>query len=103
MWTQIVGKIRLALMPMVNHWWQVTLYVDARGLTTGLMPYDDGGLEIAFDFQRHALTITTVAGEARTLSLEPRSVADFYAELFALLAELEIAVQIYPRPVEVAV
>jgi hypothetical protein len=103
MWTQIVGKIRLALMPMINHWWQVTLSVDARGLTTGLMPYGDGGLEIAFDFQRHALVIATVGGESRELRLEPRSVADFYTELFARLSELGVSVDIYPRPVEVPV
>jgi Family of unknown function (DUF5996) len=104
MWTQIVGKIRLALMPMVNHWWQVPLYVDARGLTTSLMPtHDRGGLEIAFDFQRHVLVITTVAGATRELRLEPRSVADFYAELFACLAEIGVDVRIFGRPVEVPV
>jgi hypothetical protein len=103
LWTQIVGKIRLALAPMINHWWQVPLYVDARGLTTSLMPYDGGGLEISFDFQRHVLAITTVAGNSAEMRLEPRSVADFYTELFARLREVGVDVKIYGRPVEVPV
>jgi len=103
MWTQIVGKIRLALMPMVNHWWQVSLYVNARGLTTSLMPYRDGGVEIAFDFVDHALDITTTDGGTKRLRLESRSVADFYGELFARLRELDVDVEIFARPVEVAV
>jgi hypothetical protein len=103
MWTQIVGKIRLALEPMVNHWWQVPLYVSAVGLTTSLMPYRDGGLEIVFDFQRHRLVIVTVTGERRELMLEPRSVADLYAELFARLAEVGVEPAIMGRPVEVAI
>jgi Family of unknown function (DUF5996) len=103
MWTQIVGKIRLALEPMVNHWWQVPLYVNALGLTTSLMPYRDGGLEIVFDFRRHVLGIVTVTGKRRELVLEPRSVADFYAELFARLAEVGVEVAIMARPVEVSV
>jgi Family of unknown function (DUF5996) len=103
MWTQIVGKIRLALEPMVNHWWQVPLYVNASGLTTSVMPSPGGGLEIAFDFQEHVLRMTTVAGERRTLQLEPRSVADFYHEIFAQLAELGVEVRILARPVEVEV
>ena len=101
MWTQIVGKIRLALEPMVNHWWQVPLYVSSVGLTTSLMPYRDGGLEIEFDFHRHKLLVTTVSGEQRELSLHARSVTDFYTEVFALLAELDVDVQIFGRPVEV--
>src|SRR5437879_8433583 len=103
MWTQIVGKIRLALEPMVNHWWQVPLYVNASGLTTSVMPSSTGGVEIAFDFQDHLLRMTTVAGEHRTVRLEPRSVADFYREVFAHLRELGIEVRILARPVEVAV
>jgi hypothetical protein len=103
MWTQIVGKIKLALLPMVNQWWQVTLFVNARGLTTELMPYGDGGVEMQFDFQRHVLDIATVNGDGAQVRLEPRSVADFYAEVFARLAELGIDVEIYPVPVEVPV
>lgn len=103
MWTQIVGKIRLALEPMVNHWWQVPLYVNGAGLTTSLMPYRDTGIEIVFDFQRHILVITTVAGESREIGLEPRSVADFFAEVFARLGELDVHPVIIPRPTEVEV
>lgn len=103
MWTQIVGKIRLALEPMGNHWWQVPLYVNSVGLTTSLMPYRDLGLEIVFDFQRHVLVMTTVSGDSREISLEPRSVADFFAELFARLHELDVHPVIFARPTEVEV
>jgi hypothetical protein len=88
---------------MVNQWWQVTLFVNARGLTTELMPYGDGGVEMQFDFQRHVLDIATVSGDGAQVRLEPRSVSDFYAEVFARLAELGIDVEIYPVPVEVPV
>jgi hypothetical protein len=100
LWTQIVGKVRLALEPWVNHSWHVPLYVNARGLTTSLMPAGGGGLEIQFDFNRHVLELRTTDGRERHVRLEPRSVADFYAETLARLAELEVAVQIWPRPVE---
>jgi hypothetical protein len=104
MWTQIVGKIRLAVEPMVNHWWQVPLYVTATGLTTSLMPHRRGGFEIAFDFRRHVLTVTTVRGEQRELLLRPRSVADLHAELFSVLADLGLGdIAIFGRPVEVDV
>jgi hypothetical protein len=103
MWTQIVGKIRLALAPMLNHWWQVPLYVNGVGMTTSLMPHRGGGLEITFDLQHHRLTIVTVHGEHRELVLEPRSVADFYEELFARLDEVGVEVAILARPVEVEV
>src|SRR5882757_6960233 len=103
LWTQVVGKIRLALEPMINHWWQTTLYVDARGLTTSLMPYGGRGLEMTFDFHRHLLDIRTTDGAGREVALEPRSVADFYAEVMARLAELDVRVDILPRPVEVPV
>src|SRR5579864_8697600 len=85
MWTQIVGKVRLALSPHVNHWWEVPLYVSARGLTTSPMPYEHGICEIEFDFLRHVLSIQTSLGESRTLELRPRSVADFYGEFAAAL------------------
>ncbi|MGH9289080.1 MAG: DUF5996 family protein, partial [Acidimicrobiales bacterium] len=75
MWTQIVGKVRLGLMPMINQWWQVALYVSARGLTTSLMPTGDRGLEIEFDFVDHVLDLRTTDGERRQVALEPRSVA----------------------------
>jgi hypothetical protein len=102
MWTQIVGKGRLGLMPMINHWWQVPLYVSFRGLTTSLMPYGGRCLEMEFNFQRHVLEISTTGGQVREVRLEPRSVADFYAETMARLAELDMAVRIFPHPTEVA-
>src|SRR5918993_1210283 len=80
MWTQIVGKIRLAQTPLVNHWWNVPLYVSARGLTTSAMPYGRRVFEIEFDFIDHKLDID--AGDGGTsIALRPRTVADFYAEL----------------------
>src|SRR5690348_8186441 len=100
-WTQIVGKVRLALEPMVNHWWQVPLYVSARGLTTSLMPAGGRGLEMEFDFVDHVLDIRTSAAEARRVALQPRSVAEFYAATMAALDSLGIDVSILPRPVEV--
>ncbi|NJC70368.1 hypothetical protein HC031_11690 [Planosporangium thailandense] len=103
LWTQIVGKVRLALEPMVNHWWQVPLYVNAVGLTTALMPYGNRGLEAIFDFHRHVLDLRTTDGLRRTVALAPRPVADFYAEVMGRLAELGAPVRIYPRPVEVPV
>src|SRR6266851_6488639 len=75
LWTQVVGKVRLALEPMVNHWWQVPLYVSARGLTTSMMPAGDRGLEIEFDFVDHLLALRATDGRARIVALEPRSVA----------------------------
>ena len=103
MWTQIVGKVRLALEPMVNHWWQTTLYVSARGLTTGLMPHGGRGIEMEFDFHRHVLDIRTTDGDGRQVRLEPRSVADFHHQTMALLAEVDVRVDIDPRPSEVLV
>ena len=100
MWTQIVGKIRLALSPRMNHFWQVPLYVSARGLTTSLIPYEDGSFEILFDFIEHLLLIQKSDGTARRLALAPRSVADFYAEIMALLRAMGIEVKIWPVPVE---
>jgi hypothetical protein len=102
MWTQIIGKVRMALAPLTNHWWNVTLYVSARGLTTSLMPYGDRGLEIEFDFCNHSLDIRSTDGGERSVRLEPRSVADFYAETMGRLKELHMPVRIWPQPVEVA-
>ena len=103
LWTQIVGKVRLAFEPMVNHWWQVTLYVAARGLTTSLMHVGDRGLEIEFDFVDHVLDLRTTDAERAQVALEPRSVADFYAATVDALGRLGIVVPIVPRPVEVEV
>jgi hypothetical protein len=100
MWAQIVGKTRLALAPMQNHWWQVSLYVTPRGLTTSPIPYGARTFEVEFDFHDHLLVVTTSEGDTRTLALEPRSVADFYREYFALLASLNIDVRIWPVPSE---
>jgi hypothetical protein len=103
MWTQIVGKIRLALEPMINQWWQVTLYVSARGLTTSLMHVGDRGLEIELDVVDQVLDLRTTDGERQQVTLEPRSVADFYAAAMDALGRLGITVPIRPRPVEVEV
>lgn len=101
MWTQIVGKVRLELAPRVNHWWEVPLYVTARGLTTSPIPYRTRTFEVEFDFVDHRLRIDTSDGGGRTLRLESRSVADFYREFMARLRELNIHVEIWPHPVEV--
>src|ERR1700690_3862906 len=95
MWTQIVGKVRLALSPRVNHWWEVALYVNARGLTTSPIPYRKGVFEVQFDFIDHRLIVTTSSGEAKSMCLEPRTVADFHAEFLSLLKSLEIEVKIW--------
>jgi hypothetical protein len=103
LWTQIVGKVRLALSPPINHWWHVTLYVSARGLTTSLMPFGRGGLEIEFDFLDHVLDLRTTGGEQRQVALEPRSVASFYTAVMAALDELGVKIHIFPRPSELVV
>jgi hypothetical protein len=100
-WTQIVGKIRLALAPPVNHFWHSTLYVSARGLTTSAIPYGAELFEIGFDFVDHRLTVSTSWSAPRSLALGPRSVADFYAELMSVLHEMGIDVRIWTKPVEV--
>ena len=100
MWTQIVGKVRLVNSPPVNHWWQVPLYVSARGLTTTAIPHGTRNFEIEFDFIEHRLVIRTSDGQTRTLQLAPRSVADFYHELMATLEALGLAVKIRAIPDE---
>ena len=101
MWTQIVGKIRLALAPLVNHWWQVPLYVTARGLTTSPIPYETRAFQIDFDFIDHELRIETSEGNRRQIALAPHTVADFYQETMAALRSLGIDVTIWTAPVEV--
>ena len=101
MWTQIVGKVRLALTPKINHWWGVPLYVSALGLTTSSLPYAGGGFEVQFDFVHHKLLIQTSQDATRTLVLRARSVADFYREFMSALASLGIAVKIWRMPVEI--
>ncbi len=99
-WTQIVGKIRLAGMPWINHSWHVTLYVTARGLTTASIPWKGHSFQIDFDFIDHKLLICASDGSVRSLALRPRSVADFYRELMASVRELDIDVVIYAAPNE---
>lgn len=103
LWMQIIGKVKLALNPMINHWWQVPLYVSARGLTTSLMHAGDRGLEIEFDFIDHELRLFTSTGARRFVPLEPRSVASFYQATVAALDELDMTVDFYARPTEVPV
>ena len=101
MWTQIVGKIRLALTPPINHWWHVPLYVNPSGLTTSAIPYAEGIFEIQFDFLQHELRIQTDSGRNESIRLEPMSVADFYRSVMDKLRSLGIAVKIWPVPVEI--
>ena len=101
MWTQIVGKIRLALTPLVNHWWNVPLYLTARGLTTSGMQYEDRCFEIDFDFIDHQLLIKCDDGATDAIALAPRSVADFYREVMQSLHGLGIDMKIWSMPVEV--
>src|SRR6202142_2437733 len=101
MWTQMVGKLRLALSPRVNHWWEVPLYVSARGLTTSAVPYRLGVFEAEFDFIGSVLRITTSRNETKSIPLVRRSVADFYDEFKTVLATLRIDVKIWPMPVEI--
>jgi hypothetical protein len=102
MWTQIVGKIRLTLSPMTNHWWQVVLYLTARGLTTSPMPYGREAIQIDFDFIDQRLLVQSSRGEVQTIPLASRPVAAFYRELMGSLHGMGVDVQIWPVPVEVA-
>jgi hypothetical protein len=100
MWTQIVGKISLTLRPLENHFWNVALYVNTHGLTTGPLPYRGQTFEIQFDFVHHRLEVLT-ADRERAFALSPKPVATFYRELFDLLKGVGIAVAINPKPQEV--
>ena len=102
LWTQIIGKIRMTLSPPLNHWWHVSLYVNSRGLTTSPVPYGEGVFEIQLDFQKHALDISTSEACSVSRPLQPESVADFYKGISNCLASLGIAVNINPRPQEIA-
>jgi hypothetical protein len=102
MWTQIVGKIRKTLTPLLNHWWNVTLYVSVRGLTTSPIPFGRRIFEMEFDFIDHKLHIRTSEGAARNIALAPRSVADFYGEVLTALLSLGLDVKIHASPDEVA-
>jgi hypothetical protein len=102
LYTQVIGKVRLANEPLNNHWWNVPLYLTARGLTTSVMPHLTGPpFQIDLDLIDHHLVVTTVADDQRSLRLEPRPVADFADRVFALLAELGVPTSIWPVPVEI--
>jgi hypothetical protein len=102
LWTQIVGKLRLAQTPWLNHSWHVTLYVTARGLTTGPIPHGAREFQVDFDFIDHVLWVRTSDGHFRQLVLRPISVAEFYAELFVELAALGLDIRINEMPNEIA-
>jgi hypothetical protein len=101
MWTQIVGKIRMAHQPFINHWWHVPLYVSARGLTTSAIPYGTGTFDIEFDLHDHQLVIRNGDGATGKVALEPKTVAAFYAETMDALAGLGLETRIRARPNEV--
>ena len=105
MWTQIVGKTRLALTPLQNHWWNVPLYVTAHGLGTSAIPLDNDDndvLDIEFDFIAHALHLRLGSGIERSIKLRPQTVADFYQHYISCLSDLGVKVDIWPMPVELA-
>jgi Family of unknown function (DUF5996) len=100
-WTQIVGKVRMASTPLVNHWWNVTFYVTARGLTTSAVPQGARTFEVTFDFIEHRLRIETSDGSSESIALVPMSVADFHAEVTGRLRRLDIDVHIWTMPSEI--
>src|SRR5438874_9983357 len=101
MWSQIVGKVRLALTPLVNHWWNIPLYVTARGLTTSRIPYGKRAVELRFDFIEHQLVLETSDGALKTLPLAAKTVSDFYQEFMSMLRSTDIEVKIWRMPVEI--
>lgn len=101
MWTQIVGKVALALAPPLNHCWAIALHVTARGLVTRPLPHTGRFFTLEFDFIAHRLLIRTSEGIERAMRLEPRTVADFYDELMALLRDMSLGVKIWSMPVEI--
>ncbi len=100
MWTQIVGKTRMALTPLENHWWNVPLYVTPRGLSTSAIPYGTGSFEVEFDLVAHRLLLRSSAGSEHCIRLYSRSVADFYSEYMAALRSLGVDIKIHRTPVE---
>jgi hypothetical protein len=100
-WTQVAGKVRLALTPLVNHWWNVTLYVNSRGLVAPANPYGGGTFDIVFDFIDHQLRVAAGDGRTESFALAPMSVADFYAEFMRRLHRLDIDVRIWTMPNEI--
>lgn len=101
LWLQIIGKIRIARAPLLNHWWNAPLYLTSRGLTTSLIPAEPGrSFSIDLDFTQHRLDVTTTTGQQQSIALEPKSVKDFYYELTELLESIDLATEIWPMPVE---
>ena len=101
LWTQIVGKVKLALAPLSNHWWGIVLFVTARGLTTGAMPYRDRVLQIDFDFCAHELILRTSDAREQRIALVPMATADFYGAVMTRLSALDVDVRIRTMPVEI--
>jgi hypothetical protein len=101
LWTQVIGKIRLALVPPINHWWHTTLYLTCRGLTTAPMPYGNGSLQIDFDFLEHQLVMQTSEGQQTGFLLQPMTVASFYQQVMDCLERLGTPVDIWTMPVEI--
>ena len=102
LWTQMVGKVRMANTALINHWWNVTLYVTARGLTTSLIPRADGpNFQVDFDFLAHQLDIVTSTGDQASIRLESQPVASFYAQFMDCLNRLGLGTDIWPMPVEI--
>jgi hypothetical protein len=101
MWTQVVGKVALALAPPLNHSWAIAMQVTARGLATRTLAHGTQSFTMEFDFVDHVLVVRASDGRVRKLALEPQSVADFYRKVMALLLDLSLAVKIWPMPVEI--
>jgi hypothetical protein len=101
MWTQVVGKVRLKLCPLVNHWWNVPFYLTARGMTTSAMPSGPGTIEVRFDFIDHKLLIEASDGRVIAMTLAAQSVAEFYKKFMMALAELHVAAKIWTMPCEI--
>ena len=99
--TQVVGKVRMENTPLMSHWWNVVLYVSARGLTTGLIPYGDRAFSMEFDFIDHQLVISTTNGDQRAVPLKPGPIADFYRDVMAVLDELGLSTEMWTMPVEI--
>ena len=101
MWTQVIGKIRLSQAPLINHWWEVPLYVTCRGLTTSPIPYGTRTFQIDFDFIDHRLIIQTSDGATESFPLQPQSVAEFYGTVMERMQALGLPVHIWTTPVEI--
>ncbi|MDQ1494027.1 MAG: hypothetical protein QOG69_510 [Actinomycetota bacterium] len=102
LWTQVIGKVRMVNTPLLNHWWNVPLYVSATGLTTSLIPHQDGdSFQVDFDLQAHRLQITTTSGAQKSMPLRSGPVGDFYGEVMQMLTELGVSTTIWPVPVEI--